>query len=184
MHCPKCGQQQISDETRFCSRCGFALANIAAVVAADGDLPEHLPATAVGKRSQRSNGVRQGLFILLIALFAVPLLAAISVSLHLGPPLSIIALFLLAGSGILRIAYAWLFESPESTADIAKSERAAIRGVASGELPAAPTTAADYIAPAMGGWKADTNDLSIPGSVTDPTTKLLEHERPLDRNDQ
>jgi len=25
MHCPKCGQQQVSDEMRFCSRCGFAL---------------------------------------------------------------------------------------------------------------------------------------------------------------
>jgi hypothetical protein len=25
MFCPKCSQQQISDETRFCSRCGFQL---------------------------------------------------------------------------------------------------------------------------------------------------------------
>jgi hypothetical protein len=25
MHCPRCGQQQISDQTKFCSRCGFQL---------------------------------------------------------------------------------------------------------------------------------------------------------------
>ena len=29
MYCPKCGQQQVSDEMRFCSRCGLALTGLA-----------------------------------------------------------------------------------------------------------------------------------------------------------
>ena len=28
MYCPNCGQQQISDEMRFCSRCGLALSGL------------------------------------------------------------------------------------------------------------------------------------------------------------
>src|SRR5689334_7647741 len=29
MYCPNCGQQQVSDEMRFCSRCGLALTGLA-----------------------------------------------------------------------------------------------------------------------------------------------------------
>ncbi|MGC2237071.1 MAG: zinc ribbon domain-containing protein [Pyrinomonadaceae bacterium] len=39
MFCPKCSQQQISDETRFCSRCGFQLNIVKALLASD-DAPQ------------------------------------------------------------------------------------------------------------------------------------------------
>ncbi|MET0753730.1 MAG: zinc ribbon domain-containing protein, partial [Pyrinomonadaceae bacterium] len=39
MFCPKCSQQQISDETRFCSRCGFELNVVKALLASD-DAPQ------------------------------------------------------------------------------------------------------------------------------------------------
>ncbi len=29
MYCPNCGQQQVSEEMRFCSRCGLALSGLA-----------------------------------------------------------------------------------------------------------------------------------------------------------
>ena len=29
MFCPQCGQQQVSDVTRYCSRCGFPLDGVA-----------------------------------------------------------------------------------------------------------------------------------------------------------
>lgn len=35
MFCPKCSQQQVSEEARFCSRCGFQLGVIKAALAAD-----------------------------------------------------------------------------------------------------------------------------------------------------
>ena len=28
MYCPNCGQQQVSEEMRFCSRCGLALSGL------------------------------------------------------------------------------------------------------------------------------------------------------------
>ena len=40
MHCPSCGQQQISNETKFCSRCGMPLGIVAEVVAHGGYLPQ------------------------------------------------------------------------------------------------------------------------------------------------
>ena len=38
MYCPNCGQQQISEEMRFCSRCGLALSGLAEWLAG-GRLP-------------------------------------------------------------------------------------------------------------------------------------------------
>jgi len=35
MFCPKCGQQQVSEEIRFCSRCGFRLDMVKACLTAD-----------------------------------------------------------------------------------------------------------------------------------------------------
>ena len=40
MHCPSCGQQQVSNETKFCSRCGFPLGLVSEVLAHGGFLPQ------------------------------------------------------------------------------------------------------------------------------------------------
>jgi succinate-acetate transporter protein len=40
MHCPSCGQQQISNETKFCSRCGLPLSIVSEVVSYGGYLPQ------------------------------------------------------------------------------------------------------------------------------------------------
>ncbi len=42
MYCPRCGQQQISDEMKFCSRCGLPMSGLAewlTLAAAKGDPP-------------------------------------------------------------------------------------------------------------------------------------------------
>ena len=36
MYCPNCGQQQVSGEMRFCSRCGLALTGLAEWLASNG----------------------------------------------------------------------------------------------------------------------------------------------------
>ena len=35
MFCPRCGQEQISDEMRFCSRCGFQLTGVSELLLND-----------------------------------------------------------------------------------------------------------------------------------------------------
>ena len=46
MHCPRCGQQQISDQTKFCSRCGFQLGLVSELLMNGGFLPQLADTTA------------------------------------------------------------------------------------------------------------------------------------------
>ena len=91
-----------------------------------------------------------------------------------------LVLFLGGGAGVLRIAYALMFESsnPSALPEGGESEytNPSLTGSrAAGSLPPQQTpSAADYISPGVGGWR-DTNELE-PASVTDNTTKLLEKD--------
>lgn len=182
MHCPKCGQQQISDQTRFCSRCGFLLTGVAQVVENEGIVP--MPAQArLASGSPRRRGVMQGTFIFLLSFLIVPLVAIICMALTIGPePVAITAILLTVG-GLLRIAYALMFESGVSGGNnLEQNVMAAPQNLfagkkEAGELPPAqsiPTSA--YAPPGTGRWR-ETNELETPGSVTDSTTKLL-HQDP------
>src|SRR6187401_2195574 len=108
MHCPKCGQQQISEETRFCSRCGLLLTEIATVVANNGIVP--------GKTSgpsARTRGLKHGVFIFLLALLIVPIAAIITIATNAEPFVAAGLFFLTVVGGLLRIIYALMFESGE-----------------------------------------------------------------------
>lgn len=178
MHCPKCGQQQVSEEIRYCSRCGFLLTGIAAVVANNGEVPGS--GSLAGKKdSPRKRGIKQGVFIFLLTILIVPLVAMFHVVTNTEPFLAALAAILLVFGGLLRIVYALMFESSEPGAAtleervIAGSQSYIGKKPAAGELPASESIpAAVYTAPGTGSWR-DTNDLSTPGSVTDSTTKLL-----------
>ena len=182
MHCPKCGQQQISDEIRYCSRCGFLLTGIAEVVANDGLLPGS--SNAVSKAiSPRKRGVKQGAFIFLLSFLVVPVLAMIAVATNDEPIAAAIGAVLLICGGLIRIVYALMFESGEpggSTIEenaLSASRKFLKRRSRHAELPAGTTIPATaYMAPESGHWR-DTNDLAPPPSVTDSTTKLLRTER-------
>src|SRR5829696_121887 len=43
MFCPKCSQEQASDEIRYCSRCGFQLNVVKALLISDGVPGEEIP---------------------------------------------------------------------------------------------------------------------------------------------
>jgi hypothetical protein len=68
MFCPKCSQQQISDNIRFCSRCGFHLSVVKALIV-DGDASLPKPSEfAAPNPSQRKRDLTIG--ALLMFLFA------------------------------------------------------------------------------------------------------------------
>ena len=112
MFCPNCGQERLSTETSFCSRCGFLLTGTADILQMGGLIPRLAPETAYKPPSPRSRGVKQGLFILLLSILIVPLLTMFAIAIRLGPGLPIVATILLVTGGLLRMAYAWMFESP------------------------------------------------------------------------
>ena len=63
MHCPSCGQQQVSNETKFCSRCGMPLGLVSELLMHGGFLPQ-LAALDNKKKTifTKKNGVVFGVF--------------------------------------------------------------------------------------------------------------------------
>lgn len=104
MYCPQCGQQQVSDAVRFCSRCGFLLEGVTVVIASGGIIPARYIQPQNQQLSPRSKGVRQGAMLMLSTLLIVPLISIISVF-FLGNPEVIIPItaILCFGGGLLRI---------------------------------------------------------------------------------
>lgn len=179
MYCPQCGQERISEQTNFCSRCGFLLTGVSHLLLTGGELRGAEP-TALRATSERIRGLKQGLFIFLLTFLVVPIVAIISVSLNLEPwavAISAIALFV---GGILRMVYALMFESSDNSGAPQVGHAPHINklaGPAFGQnaLPPQQTyPASNYVAPVPGRWR-ETNDLQ-PTSVTEGTTNLLEKE--------
>jgi len=104
MYCPQCSQQQISDEMRFCSRCGFPLGRVMQLVATGGE-PTTRKTPKKPERSPSMKGIRLGTWIILASLalsLFVGLLAAMEEDFAvLLLPCAVIFLV-----GLLRLLYA------------------------------------------------------------------------------
>jgi len=66
MFCPKCSQQQVSDETRFCSRCGFQLNVVKALLVNDDMLQTQNTEIQKPDRSLRKRDLTIGAFLMFI----------------------------------------------------------------------------------------------------------------------
>jgi len=182
MHCPRCGQQQVSEETRFCSRCGFLLTGIAQVISNDGIVPQQ-NSTFFAAGSPRRRGVMQGVFFFLLTFLFVPLAGVLTAFLGIPPFLPAIAAIVFFMGGLLRVVYALMFESGVAGGKTLEEKVLAGKFVMpdkqkAGELPPARSIPVNVYAPPPGAgtWR-DTNDLAqTPGSVTDGTTKLLQKD--------
>ncbi len=182
MYCPICGQQQISEETRFCSRCGFLLTGVAEVVAKGGALPQFINPTNPKAMSPRKKGVKQGGRLLLAGLILVPLIAILAEAFNFNETIIAIVAILTFWGGLLRMIYAALFESSDPNEktleeNVTNSAKTLLgKKKAPNALPPHQSIpASDYIPPTQANWR-DTNDLAQP-SVTEETTKLLEKNR-------
>ncbi|MBX7053557.1 MAG: zinc ribbon domain-containing protein [Pyrinomonadaceae bacterium] len=179
MYCPQCGQARISNDTNFCSRCGFLLTGAAELVERGGVLPTVQASSGKSKRT-RNRGLKQGLFIFLLTFLLVPLVSIIAAGLNIDRfvvALTAVSLFM---GGILRMVYALLFEPPESEItgqDRLFSGQASIGGATgAGALPPQTTHPAQaFVQPVPGNWR-DTTELA-PASVTENTTKLLDSDQ-------
>ncbi len=185
MFCPRCGQERFSQDTSFCSRCGFLLTAAADLLLTDG-IPGATPVVrypVLGKEkdSPRRRGVKMGIFLFLFAIFFAPVLGMLlRFGLGMMPWPMGIFLFLFGGGGILRIIYALFFESKYPNADVEQEEmwrQSALTssGQPNRELPARDRSSFIPATPPRAGRWLDTNDLA-PHSVTDATTQLLEKE--------
>ena len=179
MYCPQCGQQQVSEVTRFCSRCGFLLDGVATVLATGGALPTQYVRPSYKQLSPQSKGVRQGALLMLSTVLLVPLSAIIGVAiLHLpGTIVGITAVTCFLG-GLLRIFYALLMEE-----SVAQANLDPLAGYAQPAMPQFGRPAQNPSLPpasvnAAPAWRPRPNTAEIyqPPSVTENTTRLLDKD--------
>lgn len=179
MYCPQCGQQQASDVIRYCSRCGFPLDGVTALVARGGTLPAQYVTPTYTQLSPRSKGIRQGALLMLSTLFIVPLVAIIGVA-ALDLPAVIVGITAITFflGGLLRIFYALLMEEPvapvNSETVSGYSQPAAPQFVRTPEHRGLPPVSVNATSP----WRSRPNTAEIyqPPSVTENTTRLLNED--------
>jgi Ca2+/H+ antiporter len=172
MYCPQCSQEQIAEEMRFCSRCGFPLAVVSQIVRNGGALGA-LEAEAKGKLSPRQKGIRWGLIVMAISVLLVPV-AAMMTALEEDFAVLFIPTFLIFAIGLVRLLYAFLLAQKTPT------ENSLFAARKTGQLPDAQASAlpAGQSIPVTA-WRqpVNTSEMVQPSSVTDHTTKLLADEK-------
>ncbi len=175
MFCPKCSQQQISDETRFCSRCGFQL-NVVKALLSDDNTAQNEEITKFDS-SLRKRDATIGAALMFVFAFIV---AAITVDMPASH-----------SSRILLLAIAWLVlsllinikpiiqyflraDNSASAADDFSSAKVFSKFTSQNKksLPEVHSIpAADLIMPSV-----NTAEMVMPPSVTERTTNLLDKE--------
>ncbi len=178
MYCPRCGQQQTSEDTSFCSRCGFLMQGMSDVVS-NGGLPrEIVDRTNPGATSPRKKGIKQGGILMLSSLIIIPLTALLIEGLGFPEEFIAVAAITTFWGGFLRILYALIFQSKVPTTQsvgFVEMVKQDLTGQTTSQQALPPQQSqpipASYVAPPAGHWK-DTNDLQ-PTSVTENTTRTL-----------
>jgi hypothetical protein len=181
VYCPRCGQEQISSETRFCSRCGFLMTGIAEVVITGG-LNQQLTAAGAKLVTPRRKGLKQGGAWFLLGILVVPLLGVLSLLLRFPDEIIGLAAIIFFLGGIVRMLYAGIFESGNPTDKtleekvVQTAQKFLNKKPQANALPPQQSIPVDnYAPPRQSNWR-DTNDLE-PHTVTDSTTKLLERDK-------
>ena len=177
VYCPRCGQEQISHEVRFCSRCGFLMNGLAEVVL-NGGIPQQLTTTEPKPPTPRRRGLKQGGAWFLLGVVLVPILGILSSLIHFREEVVGLAAVLFLLGGIVRMIFALLFESGNPADKTIEenvyqtAQKLLNKNPQANALPPQQSIPVDsYAPPRQSTWR-DTNVLQ-PSSVTDSTTKLL-----------
>ena len=173
MYCPNCGQQQASNEMRFCSRCGLALSGLAEWLAGGRPAVTYAPEPPVPQPpSPRRKNIRRAAKLMFFsgAIFPIFLMIAIAE----GEPGPLLVPFFIFFISLAWMLYSRLFSDPNPKVNYQQSAQPP-------RLVSTPAPA--YLPPAstipisdMRGSQVRTNELAQPPSVTEQTTRFLDKE--------
>ena len=177
MFCPRCSQEQISEETKFCSRCGLPLGRVSEILINDG-FPSQSTGTNKDKKwLTRKNGLWFSLFwFMIFSLILTPIFGGVVHADSLALVCSIIGTM---GAIVLFIAsFAFLEKEPKDTENLRRElpHYNAKNLHQSQQTALPPQSAQSYVSPANSWKAADTGEMFQPQSVTEVTTKLLKKE--------
>ena len=174
MYCPKCGMEQMTDEMRFCSRCGLPIGGLAEWVASGGAIAlreEDAPVTTV---SPKRKGIRRGAKLMFLSGVLFPIFFGISLAADNPVPLMLPFTIFLTGLAMLLYSSFFGEETAPEKSLRAKSYNLGARP----EVNALPPASNSWIN-TTGGQRLRTAELAQPPpSVTEHTTRLLDNEQP------
>lgn len=181
MFCPKCSQQQVSDETRFCSRCGFQLSVVKALLTNDEVSQGQNAEMSVPDRTLRKRDLTIGAALMF---FFALMMAAITVDMPPSHSARIICLviawlvltLLINIKPIIRYFFHGDTQSSAnktSASELMSSPTFRFENkMQNAALPSAQDiTAVDLVMP-----RRNTMEITAPPSITEPTTNLLENK--------
>lgn len=180
MFCPQCGQQQVSDAARFCSRCGFQLMAVSGLLATGGRgaEPEPVFEAVPAPPSPKRKGVQLGGKLMLSGMFLGPALAALSEIIGTPEEIALLGVIVFM-AGLFRLLYALLFEDgpyrrhlQRQPAFVPQPQFAPPPQAVSALPPQQSQPAHTYVPP-----RPDTAEIAYRPSVTEGTTRLLDRER-------
>ena len=170
MFCPKCNQQQISDDVRFCSRCGFPLSVVAELLSNDGVLIANQIETRENAPLLRRKGARIGAKIIFLSVFLT--LPAFALSIIFDSPFPLLITIIPFLIGLTQILYIFIFgesiiplKRDEQFSELTARERQFNFPISQG----VPISIVDS-------RSINTAEIIQPLSVTEHTTKLLKDQ--------
>ena len=168
MYCPNCGQQQISEEMRFCSRCGLALSGLAEWMAG-GMIVKRAEETCVLSPSRRRKAMRRAAKLMFFSgvLFPIGILWSIGID----EPVPLVLPILLFFVSLVWMGYSRLFMD-----DTAPMINPGVQPSAFAPMPTRASLTPPTNIPDFGRQQVRTNELAQAPSVTEHTTKLLDQD--------
>ncbi len=180
MFCPRCGQQQVNEEIRFCSRCGFLMHGMLDVIAKGGLSQEITIQSDSNAISPKKQGVKQGGLMMLSSFILVPIIALLTAIFNTDGIIVALTAIITFWGGFLRILYALIFQSGIPTTNhetLVESVTHTLTGNPQGQRTLPPQQSVPIqtsYQPPSGNWR-ETNDLQ-PNSVIEETTRTLNNK--------
>jgi hypothetical protein len=174
MFCPKCGQEQVAEVPNFCSRCGFQLTEVTSLLARGG-----VPAETREVKPPRDK-VRRNSLWLLMAAFLFLVIAIFSAAAEGDASIAIFGFLAFASfvGGSAGLTYSWIKRRRRRRSELPPlgQQTSRVDSPQQGALP--PAYAPPVVVPQA---RFNTGELAEPPSVTENTTRELEHELPRER---
>lgn len=168
MFCPKCGLQQATETTRFCSRCGFQLGVTSQLLANNGMIPVNQQPFVLQPKT-KPKGLKRGVMLLLLSVVLFPIFLGVSIAGETPAPLIVpVTLFL---TGLAWTLYSYIFKD-----DVEHTQGTFQQPFINQQRPHLPPPQ-DYSVTGFHQGGLTTGELVPPGSVTEGTTTLFDKER-------
>lgn len=173
MYCPKCAAERWSDETSYCSSCGFRISEVAQIV--EG-FQEHVEVESVSPTtpalSPRMRGVKQSFYIFFFTFLLWVAVGLLQAFFRTDTRYVVIASLILIPAGFFRLFYALLFEVREL--DSKAKDNLVTSKRKNESLPTSSfEPASDYFFHPSVERSPQTNEL-VGSTITDDSTRNLE----------